>query len=98
MAGHQVVVLPLRGTLRVFSESLEAGLTQQAVAPCSFGVMGILPLCLDKERVKYIPPYSTKVIKAKRAVQAIHGSASFAFLFPHQAIQMSHVATSLVVF
>lgn len=80
----------------MFSESLEAGLAQQAVTPCWF--WGILPLRLDTERVKYIPPYGTKVKKAKRAVQAIHGSASFAFLFPHQAIQMSHVATSLVVF
>lgn len=82
----------------MFSESLEAGLAQQAVTPCCFGVMGILPLHLDTERVKYIPPYGTKVKKAKRAVQAIHGSASFPFLSPHQAIQMSHVATSLVVF
>lgn len=83
----------------MFSESLGAGLVQQAVTPSCFGVVGILPLCLDTQRGLNISLLTVQKSKRPRELYGpFHGSASFAFLFPHQAIQMSHVATSLVVF
>lgn len=53
------------------------------------------------ERIKYIPPYSTKVGKKRprELYRSFDGPASFAFPpSPYQVIQMSHVATSLVMF
>lgn len=72
VAGHQVVmVLPFRGTLRVFTESFEAGLAQQALTPCCSGVVGVLPVCLDRLRGLNTTLLTVQVKKAKRTVRTV---------------------------
>lgn len=80
VSGHWGVVLPLRGTLRVFSGSFEAGLAEQAVTPCCFGLVGVLPLSLVTLRGLNIS--FLRVQKAKRAVQTIPWLCLLCFFFP----------------
>lgn len=67
----------------MFSESFEAGLAQQAAAPCSFGVVDVLPLCLDALRGLNISLLMVQNSKRPRELYTpFHGSASFAFFSP----------------